>query len=91
MIKIIIPNSVVTKIIGAKGCMIRELAFKSGGARIKILAKKYHTESECCLTIEGELEYKVNATKLIIELNEIFKYGGPTLLSGKTINSNLAE
>jgi hypothetical protein len=54
-VKLLIPNTYVTKLIGAskililikakfelliEGCMIRELAAKSGGAQIKILSDK---------------------------------------------------
>ena len=38
--KLLIPNSYVTKLIGSKGSMIRELAQQSGGASIKIQSNK---------------------------------------------------
>jgi len=40
MIKMLIPSGFVTKLIGAKGSMVREIASKAGGAQIKIQSDK---------------------------------------------------
>lgn len=34
------PASYASKLIGAKGCLIREIANKAGGANIKVLSDK---------------------------------------------------
>eukprot|EP01016_Furgasonia_blochmanni_P028723 TRINITY_DN3020_c0_g1_i8.p1 TRINITY_DN3020_c0_g1~~TRINITY_DN3020_c0_g1_i8.p1 ORF type:complete len:294 (-),score=29.70 TRINITY_DN3020_c0_g1_i8:619-1500(-) len=95
MVKMLIPNNYVTKLIGAEGCMIRELAARSGGAQIKILSDKQSEKSsglqECVVTIAGSLANKQDAACLILEQIETFKNGGPILLSGKSINANLAQ
>merc|ERR1712226_483594 len=40
MIKMLIPTNYVSKLIGAKGTMVRELAKKSMGAQIKIMSDR---------------------------------------------------
>ena len=39
-LKILIPSNYVTKLIGQKGYMIRDIIERSGGAQIKILSDK---------------------------------------------------
>lgn len=92
VVKLLIPNTYVTKLIGAKGCMIREIAAKAGGAQIKILSDKQSEREvqECLVTIAGSLANKQDAVCTILEQIEIFKHGGPILINGKTINENPA-
>jgi hypothetical protein len=56
----LIPSNLVTKIIGAGGCMIKEISQKSGGASIKIHSSKDsdHDLTEIVLTIEGSITAK---------------------------------
>jgi len=91
-VKLLIPNNFVTKLIGAKGCMIREIAAKAGGAQIKILSDKQSEKEfqECVVAVAGSLANKQDAACYILEQIETFKNGGPILLSGKSINENLA-
>ena len=39
-VRILIPGNYVSKLIGAKGCLIRDISNKSGGAQISILSDK---------------------------------------------------
>ena len=75
----LIPSNLVTKIIGAGGCMIREISQKSGGANIRIHSSKDMDRDlpEIVVTIEGSLQCKKEAACLIIEQIELFKNGGP--------------
>ena len=78
MIKMLIPNNFVTKLIGAKGGMVREIAKKSMGAQIKILSdrKSERELQECVVTIAGTLANRQDAACLIMEQIEKFKIGG---------------
>ena len=53
----LIPNNFVTKLIGAKGSMVRDIAKKSMGAQIKILSDRASERElqECIVTIAGSL------------------------------------
>lgn len=77
-IKMLIPNNFVTKLIGAKGSMIRELAKKSMGAQIKILSdrKSERELQECIVTVAGSLANRQDAACFILEQIEKFKVGG---------------
>lgn len=92
-LKMMIPNNFVTKLIGQNGCMVRELAAKSGGAQIKILSNKKTERNlkDCIVTINGSLDNKRQASLLIIRQIEIFKNGGPLLISGKALGKNPAQ
>ena len=54
---LLIPSNLVTKIIGAGGCMIKEISQKSGGANIRIHSSKDVDRdlAEIVVTIEGSL------------------------------------
>lgn len=83
----------VSKIIGAKGCMIQEIAASSGGAIIKILADKKDekSEEETVVAVMGTPNVVLDATKKIIEQVEYFKNGGPVLINGKSIFGDIAS
>ena len=72
--------------------MIRDIASNAGGAQIKILSDKQSEREfrECIISIAGHLENKIKASGLILEQIEIFKNGGPILVSGKGIFENSA-
>lgn len=59
-IKALIPGNYITKLIGKAGCMIKDLAIKSGGAQIKVLSSKGDSRSyyECPIEISGTLANK---------------------------------
>lgn len=65
----LIPSNLVTKIIGAGGCMVKDISSKAGGANIRIHSSKDMDKdlSEIVVTIEGPLNSKKEATCLIIE------------------------
>ncbi|EAR94501.3 KH domain protein (macronuclear) [Tetrahymena thermophila SB210] len=92
-LRLLIPNRYVTKLIGAGGCMIKDIAAKSKGAQIKIMSDKQkdRDQRECLISIAGALACKVDACLLILQQLEIFKNGGPILISGKNINDNLVN
>lgn len=77
-----IPSNLVTKIIGAGGCMIKEISQKSGGANIRIHSSKDIDKdlNEIVVTVEGTIEQKYGASTLITEQIELFKNGGPVRL-----------
>lgn len=83
---ILIPSNLVTKIIGAGGCMIKEISQKSRGANIRIHSSKDSDRdlAEIVVTIEGSLQSKYEATCMIIEQIELFKNGGPVRKSNHT-------
>ncbi|CAD8192493.1 unnamed protein product [Paramecium octaurelia] len=87
-IKIVMPASYASKLIGAKGGQIRELATKSKGAQIKVLSDKDETDHDyhCIVQIAGNLQNKQDASKLILQQIECFKNGGPIMESGKFLN-----
>ncbi|CAD8194230.1 unnamed protein product [Paramecium pentaurelia] len=89
-IKIVMPASYASKLIGAKGCQIRELATKSKGAQIKVLSDKDETDHDyyCIVQIAGNLQNKQDASKLILQQIECFKNGGPIMDSGKFLNED---
>ena len=76
---VVIPANYVTKIIGAGGCMVKNIAQHANGAQIKINATKDLKQNirEVSVAINGTLEGKYRAAHLIIEQVEIFKNGGP--------------
>lgn len=82
--KLLIPGFLVTKIIGARGCMIREIAARSGGTQIKILSDKSaeRDQPEIVVSIAGSLKGKQEAAAIILEQIELFKNGGPVLTTG---------
>ena len=67
----------MTKIIGAGGCLIKEIVNRTG-ANIRVCSKKddIHLE-EIVVTIDGNKEQKYRGAKAIIEKVELFKHGGP--------------
>ena len=71
----------VTKLIGAGGCMIQEIANCSKGASIKILSnprmEKDQFISDISVSIAGGFASIQDATCIIIEQIECFKKGGP--------------
>ena len=91
---LVIPSIYITKLIGAGGCMIREIAARSGGAQIKILSNREterdHRVRECPVSIAGSLVNKQDAACLVLEQIESFKNGGPVLMSGKVLGKNIA-
>ncbi len=82
-IKMFIPKIYVTKLIGAKGSMIQEIANTSGGATIKILSDKRLEKKldlpDIILSIAGSLGPMQDASCIIIEQLENFKNGGPVI------------
>ena len=90
--KLLIPGYLVTKIIGARGCMIREIAARSGGTQIKILSDKSAERDapEIVVSIAGSLKGKQEASAIILEQIELFKNGGPVLTTGSCLNDNIA-
>jgi hypothetical protein len=71
----------VTKLIGAQGCMIQEIANFSRGASIKILSnrrmEKETDSNDIIVSIAGSFGAIQDATCIIIEQIECFKKGGP--------------
>ncbi|CAD8087530.1 unnamed protein product [Paramecium sonneborni] len=92
-IRIVMPSNFASKLIGAKGCQIKELANKARGAQIKVLSDKDDSDivQDCLVQVSGSMENKQEATILILEQIECFKNGGPILESGKYINENFAQ
>ena len=82
-LKMLIPKIFVTKLIGAKGCMIQEISNTAGGANIKILSdKKLEREldlPEIIVSIGGNLGQMQDADCIIVEQIECFKNGGPVI------------
>lgn len=76
---VVIPANYVTKIIGAGGCMVKNIAQLANGAQIKINSEKDSKRNlrEVTVAINGTIEGKYRAAHLIIEQVEIFKNGGP--------------
>ncbi|CAD8053122.1 unnamed protein product [Paramecium sonneborni] len=89
-IRVVMPANFASKLIGAKGCQIKELANKSKGAQIKVMSDKDDSDIGlyCLVQVIGSVERKQEATVLILEQIECFKNGGPVLESGKYINEN---
>jgi transcription antitermination factor NusA-like protein len=84
---LVIPANYVTKIIGAGGCMVKNIAQLANGAQIKINSEKDSKKSirEVTVAINGSLEGKYKAAHLIIEQVEIFKNGGPVSKSSDIV------
>ena len=79
---VLIPFNYVTKIIGAGGCLIKELVVKTG-AQIRVCSSKDDPyTSEIVVTIDGTNEAKLRGAKAILEKVELFKNGGPILSTG---------
>jgi hypothetical protein len=78
-IRMLIPNNYVNKLIGVKGNMVREIAAKSGGARIIIISDRNKEKqlSDCIVTISGSLANKQDAACLIIQQLESFRLSAP--------------
>ena len=66
---IVIPANYVTKIIGAGGCMIKDIAQNANGAQIKINSDKDSKKNirEVSVIINGTIEGKYRAAHLVIE------------------------
>lgn len=80
-LKMLINKVFVTKLIGAQGCMIQEIANFSRGASIKILSnrrmEKETDSNDIIVSIAGSFGAIQDATCIIIEQIECFKKGGP--------------
>ena len=80
-LKILINKVFVTKLIGAGGCMIQEIANFAKGASIKIMSNKNDEKKnnfhDIPLCIAGGFYSVQDATCIIIEQMECFKNGGP--------------
>lgn len=80
-LKMLINKVFVTKLIGAGGCMIQEIANFSKGASIKILSTKSDerrsNSQDIPVCIAGSLASIQDASCIIIEQMECFKKGGP--------------
>ena len=80
-LKILINKVFVTKLIGAGGCMIQEIANFAKGASIKIMSNKNDEKKnnfhDIPLCIAGGFFSVQDATCIIIEQMECFKNGGP--------------
>ena len=83
-LKILINKVFVTKLIGAGGCMIQEIANFAKGASIKIMSNKNDDKKnnfhDIPLCIAGGFYSVQDATCIIIEQMECFKNGGPVSL-----------
>ena len=77
----LINKVLVTKLIGARGCMIQEIANFSKGASIKILSKREDEErsdsNDVITSVAGSFPAIQDAICIIIEQMECFKKGGP--------------
>lgn len=80
-LKMLINKVYVTKLIGAGGCMIQEIASFAGGASIKILSRKMDemrsSSNDIIVCIAGSVAAVQDASCIIIEQMECFKKGGP--------------
>ena len=80
-LKVLINKVFVTKLIGAGGCMIQEIANFAKGASIKIMSNKNDEKKnnfhDIPLCIAGGFYSVQDATCIIIEQMECFKNGGP--------------
>lgn len=94
-LRILINKVFVTKLIGAGGCMIQEIANFAKGASIKILSNKNdemkNRFTDIPLCVAGNFYSVQDATCIIIEQMECFKNGGPVLKSGKSLHENIAN
>jgi hypothetical protein len=82
-LRMMINKVFVTKLIGAGGCMIQEIANCSKGASIKILSnprmEKDSFINDISVSIAGGFASIQDATCIIIEQIECFKKGGPVI------------
>jgi hypothetical protein len=82
-LKMLINKVYVTKLIGAGGCMIQEIASFAGGASIKILSSRMDEKKsgshDIIVCIAGSTGAIQDATCIIIEQMECFKKGGPVI------------
>lgn len=86
---LLIPFSCVTKIIGAGGCLIKELVVKTGAA-IKVCSSKGEDYvREIVVTIDGENEQKLRGARAVLEKVELFRNGGPILSTGTAWRGDL--
>ena len=80
-LRVLINKVFVTKLIGAGGCMIQEIANFAKGASIKIMSNKNDEKKnnfhDIPLCIAGGFYSVQDATCIIIEQMECFKNGGP--------------
>lgn len=80
-LRVLINKVFVTKLIGAGGCMIQEIANFAKGASIKIMSNKNDEKKnnfhDIPLCIAGGFFSVQDATCIIIEQMECFKNGGP--------------
>jgi hypothetical protein len=82
-LRMLINKSYVTKLIGAGGCMIQEIANFAGGASIKILSNRYddrrnrNVDQDTIVCIAGSISSIEDASCIVIEQMECFKKGGP--------------
>lgn len=87
MLKVLIPRVFVTKLIGAKGSMIQEIASASGGATIKILSNKEseqrNNSQDIVVSVAGNINPIQKAIGLLMEQLESFKAGGPVKYTKK--------
>ena len=84
-LRVLINKVLVTKLIGAEGCMIKEIANFSKGASIKIMSNKHDEKKSTCheipVCIGGSFSSVQDATCIIIEQIECFKNGGPVSIN----------
>lgn len=86
---LLVPFTYVTKIIGAGGCLIKELVTKTG-AQIKVCSSKDSAyTSEIVITIDGDNDVKLKGARAILEKVELFRNGGPILHTGQAWSGNL--
>jgi hypothetical protein len=80
-LKMLINKVYVTKLIGAGGCMIQEIASFAGGASIKILSSRMDDKksgmNDIIVCIAGGIGAIQDASCIILEQMECFKKGGP--------------
>ncbi len=88
-VTLMIPNNFVTKIIGVGGCVIREIAVKSGGALITINSDKRSEKilQNCPVKIAGALACKQDATCLLISELQTLKLANSYLFHEKFPNN----
>lgn len=75
ILKLLIPNNYVMKLIGSKGSKIKEIAARASAAQIKILSERKDEMNlqDCVVTINGSLNNKQEAARIILYELEKFK------------------
>lgn len=75
MIKVLIPNTYVSNLIGRRGAVVRKIAARSCGAQIKILSSREQEreKQDCIVTVAGTLANKQDAVCIILEELEILR------------------